>query len=165
MAEQSKLDVSKWQAAARQWNYTPVLQFFVRFIQVALIDANCDLVIFPQSRGVLQAMPAPGAKPTARPTDAALLARDWIARSEPGSASKRRFRSFVECCDRLGIDADKERITLLNAIDMAGDFDNDEAWARLDELSARGLQDDAEPLFDAPRCVPAMDQLALFAMQ
>jgi hypothetical protein len=163
MAQQSKLDVSKWQADRPHWNYTPVMQFYVRFIQVALIDANCDLAIFPESRGVLQAMPAPGAKPTDRPTDAALLARDWIATSAPGSVSKRRFVSFPECCEQLGIDADAERVALLNAIDEAGDFDNDETWERLEAISATEPPDDDEPLFEAWRIVPALDQMNLFA--
>ena len=39
MATQSKLDVSKWQAARRQWQYTPVLWFYYRMIEVAYLDA------------------------------------------------------------------------------------------------------------------------------
>jgi hypothetical protein len=173
MAHQSKLDVSKWQADRPHWNYTPVMQFYVRFIQVALIDANCDLAIFPESRGVLQAMPAPGSKPTDRPTDAALLARDWIATSkkqgsgigDQGSVKepKRRFVSFPECCEQLGVDPDAQRVALLNAIDEAGDFDNDETWVRLEEISATEPPDDDEPLFEAWRIVPALDQMNLFA--
>jgi hypothetical protein len=55
-----------------------------------------------------------------------------------------------------------ERPALLALIDQAVDTDNDEAWARLEELSAREPADDVEPLFDAPRIVPALDQAVLF---
>jgi len=148
MAEQSKLDVSRWQAAARGFLYTPVLWFFYRMIEVALIDAR--------------------SKEAGLPTDEALLARDWIARSEEAPSdmfalgAPHSFVSFPECCRMLELDPEVQRVALLEAIDKAVDTDNDEAWARLDELSAREPQDDVEPLFDAPRVVPALDQLVLF---
>ncbi len=192
MAQQSKLDVSKWQAARRQFQYTPVLWFYYRMIEVAYLDAR---TIYPVSLpGVAPRTPAPNAPPPllsalaipmvvsdeeplpasalkypGRPTDEALLARDWIARSEAAPTwayalgAAHEFMSFPECCQILGIDAEVERVALLEVIDKAVDTDNDEAWARLDELSAREPQDDVEPLFDAPRVVPALDQLALFA--
>ena len=147
-----------------RWSYTPSMQFFARFINVALIDCGCNLAVAPLSRGVLVAVTLPGADAKARPSDEALLARDWIARSEdPTDAHSRRFLSFPGCCAQLSADAEQSRLELLAVIDTAGDYDNDEAWARLDELSAREPQDDVEPLFDAPRVVPALDQLALFA--
>ena len=75
----------------------------------------------------------------------------------------REYVSFPECCQMLGLDADVERVAMLETIDRAVDTDNDEAWARLEELSASEPLDDVEPLFDAPRCVPALDQMVLFA--
>lgn len=155
MAEQSKLDVSKWQAARPRWVYTPALWFYYRMIEVAFLDART------QEGG--------------KPTDEALLARDWIATSEMPrygntvAASPRmviraphEFVSFPACCQMLGLDAEQERVALLDAIDKAVDSDNDEAWTRLEELAAREPLDDVEPLFDTPRVVPALDQLALF---
>lgn len=144
MAEQSKLDVSRWQAARPRWVYTPTLWFYYRMIEVAFLDART------QKGG--------------KPTDEALLARDWIARSTPPVArAAHEFVSFPECCAMLGLDAEQERLALLDAIDKAVDLDNDEAWARLEELAARTPVDDVEPLFDAPRVVPALDQISLFA--
>ena len=142
MAEQSKLDVSKWQAARPRWVYTPALWFYFRMVEVAFLDART------QEGG--------------QPTDEALLARDWIARSQAAPAGSHEFVSFPECCSMLWLDAESERLALLAAIDKAVDSDNDEAWARLEELAARDPLDDVEPLFDAPRVVPALDQLALF---
>jgi hypothetical protein len=152
MADQS-LDVSRWQAARPRWVYTPALWFYFRMIEVAYLDARTFT------------MP-PGAEKL-QPTDEALLARDWIARSEPaeripGVVICAEFVSFPECCEMLGLDAERERTALLAAIDGAVDLDTDEAWARLEELSAREPVDDVEPLFDAPRVVPALDQIALF---
>lgn len=142
MVEQSKLNVNRWQAARRKWLYTPTLWFYYRMIEAAFLDAHA---------------------PTGKPTNEALLARDWIARSETSPAhGNRAFVSFPECCQMLGLNADAERAALLDAIDKAVETDNDEAWARLEELSASEPLDDAEPLFDAPRVVPALDQLALF---
>jgi hypothetical protein len=148
MAQQSQLDVSKWQASRRQWLYTPVLWFYWRTVEAALLDVRCD---------------AEG-----RPTDQALLARDWVARSERSEirgqgSGKRRFVSFPECCEILGLNTEAERIALLDMIDKLGDFDSDEAWARLEALSNAPPMDDDEPLFDAPRVVPALDQMRMFA--
>jgi hypothetical protein len=191
MAEQSKLDVNRWQAATRGFVYTPALWFFYRMIEVAYLDAR---TIYPASAPTRRDTAAPCAPPSllsgiaapmvvsddeplpasalkypGRPTDEALLARDWIARSEAAPTwayalgARHEFMSFPECCQILGLDAEVERVVLLEVIDKAVDTDNDEAWARLDELSTREPQDDVEPLFDAPRVVPALDQLALFA--
>ena len=143
MAQQSTLDVSKWQEGRRKWLYMPTLWFFYRMIEVAYLDAKT--------------------KADGKPTDEALLARDWIARSELAPAmAPHEFVSFPECCRVLGLDADCERVALLDAIDKANDADNDESWARLAELSERAPMDDIEPLFDAPRIVPALDQITLF---
>lgn len=148
---------------ATGWNYCPAMQFFARFINVALIDCKCTLGVAPVSRGVLVAVPLPGADAKAVPSDEALLARDWIARSEdPADPSQRRYLSFPACCAQLGADVERSRVALLMAVDSAGDYDTDECWARLEELDARELEDDAEPLFDAPRVVPVVDQLRLF---
>jgi len=192
VAEQTQLDVSKWQAATRGFVYTPALWFFFRMIEVAYLDAR---TIYPASAPGQRTATAPCAAPPpllsgmavpmvvsedeplpasalkypGKPTDEALLARDWIARSEAAPTwayalgASHEFLSFPECCQILGLDPDVERAALLEVIDKAVDSDNDEAWARLDELSAREPQDDVEPLFDAPRVVPALDQLALFA--
>jgi hypothetical protein len=144
MEQQSKLDVSKWQASRRQWNYTPVLWFYYRMIEVAFLDAR--------------------SKDGDRPTDEALLARDWIARSESvPPPAPREYVSFPECCQMLGLKPDVERVALLEMIDAAVDCDDDEAWARLEVLRESEPTDDAESLFDAPRIVPALDQMMLFA--
>ena len=150
MAKQQTLDVSRWQAARPKWVYAPVLWFYYRMIEVALLDAKSTWH-FTDPSGIK--------KPLRVPTSEGLLARDWIARSEPGS---RDFVSFPECCQMLGLDPERERLLLLEVIDAAVDADNDEAWARLEELSAREPLDDVAPLFDAPRCVPVLDQLTLF---
>jgi hypothetical protein len=163
MAQQSRMDVNSWQAARRQWNYCPALQFFARMVCVALIDCKCTLAVAPVACGSLVALALRGADPAAVPTDEALLARDWIARSlSPADRMERRFLSFDECCAQLSVDAEKSRVALLAAVDAAGDYDTDENWERLAELIAREPMDDFEPLFDAPRIVAALDQMALF---
>jgi hypothetical protein len=167
MKQQSKLDVSKWQAAAREWNYSPTMQFYRRMIEMALIDCNCSLGITALSHGVMVALPNPSADPASMPTDEALLARDWIARSEAPAPCEEceecRFISFAMCCEQLGANVDGSRVALLDAVDRTADFDSDESWTRLEVLSQAESKDDVEPLFDAPRIVPAIDQLSLFA--
>ena len=150
MANEQKLDVSKWYAARRQFLYTPVLWFYHRMIVAAVLDAHSKVETEPLSG-------------KQKPSDEALLARDWIARSEDAPAmADHKFVSFPECCRMLSLDPEVERPALLALIDQAVDTDNDEAWARLEELSAREPADDVEPLFDAPRIVPALDQAVLF---
>lgn len=139
MARQSTLDVSKWQAARPRWAYQPVLWFYHRMIEVAYLDA-CT-----QANGA--------------PSDAALLARDWIACSQPG---RHEFVSFPECCEMLGLDPETERLGLLGAIDAAVDMDTDDAWARLADLAAHAPQGDLTPLFNAPRVVRVLDQMTLW---
>lgn len=156
MAEQSKLDVSKWQAGRPQWSYTPVMWFFYRMIEVAFLDAQMKVRV----EGPL----LPNEAPIYRPADEALLSRDWIARSEALPAkAPREYVSFPDCCQMLGLKVAVERVALLDVIDRAIDFDEDESWARLEDLSAREPEDDVEPLFNALRVVPALDQLCLFA--
>jgi len=151
----------------RQWNYCPVMQFFARVINVALIDCKCVLAVASVSHGTLVALPLSGMAPVVigpkeRPTDEALLARDWIARSiSPLDGRQRRYVSFPECCAQLGVDAEASRLSLLAVIDDVADYDNDNADERLEALSAAELPDDDEPLFDAPRIVPVLDQLSL----
>ncbi|HZP03430.1 MAG TPA: hypothetical protein VFB43_00925 [Terracidiphilus sp.] len=142
---EARLDVSKWQAAREQFHYDPVLWFFYRFVEVAYLDAKTTLW-------------------SGEPSDEALLARDWIARSEdPPPHLIHDFVSFPLCCRVLGLNPDNERTALLEAIDKAVERnDEDCAWARLDVLSALEPKDDIEPLFDAPRIVPVLDQIALF---
>lgn len=147
----------------RQWNYCTALQFFAREINQALIDCKCALGVAPISHGALVAVMLPGVDATAVPTDDALLARDWIARSEtPEDTTQHRYLSFAQCCGVLGVDTDRSRMNLLAAIDAASDYDTDECWERLKTLSAEELPDDDEPLFDAPRVVPVLDQVSLF---
>jgi hypothetical protein len=134
-----------WQRDLATILYDPALWFYYRMIEVAVIDA---LTLGEDGR----------------PTDEALLARDWIACSEaipPGAPYE--FVSFPECCQRLGLKVDVHKVALLKRIDQAADFDLDELWARLEEISANEPKDDPEPLFEAFRCVPALDQMALFA--
>jgi hypothetical protein len=150
MSQQTQLDVSKWQASRRKFLYTPVLWFYYRMIEVAFLDARATV--------------------NGKPTDAALLGRDWIARSEPvarpanAPALPWEYVDFPECCRMLGLNPDVERTALLEMIDRAIETDDDECWARLEVLSASEQVDDVEPLFDAPRVVPALDQLTLFAL-
>lgn len=134
-----------WVRVQRAWLYDPALWFSYRMVEVAYLDAY--------NQG-------------STPSDEALLARDWIATSEPvnihGLETRERFISFPECCERLGLNVYAERLALLERIDAGGDFDNDEAWERLASLSQAEMQDDAEELFEAFRVVPALDQFQLF---
>ena len=161
MESRSQLDVSRWQAGVRHWHYSPEMQYFARMINTALIECKCALAVAPLSHGALVATPLPSAKSDWIPSDAALLARDWIARSEDERAE--RFVGFPTCCSCIGADVEQSRTNLLAVIDAAGDYDNDEAWARLERLSQQVIEDDTEPLFLAPRCIPALDQMALFS--
>lgn len=155
-------------AGERQWNYCPAMQFFARLINVALIDCKCALAVAPVSHGTLVALPLPGVYapvigPRERPADEALLARDWIARSEsPADGRLRRFLSFPACCSMLDVDAESSRLALLAAIDSVGDYESEDVDARLEQLSAAELPDDVEPLFQTARVVPALDQMILF---
>ena len=148
MAMQAKLAVDRWQQGRPQWNYDPAMQFWFRFVQTTIHDA-------------LQVEDE-------KPTDEALLARDWIARSEPGVAfnGKREFVSFDECCHWLGLNAESERVALLALIDSKADFDTEECDSRLEYL-LESEPEETEALFEVPeifRVVPVRDQGTLFAM-
>ena len=137
------LRVDKWQCGRPQWSYSPILQFYWRFVMTTMMDAQ------QIENGI--------------PTDEALLARDWIARSEPDP--DREYISFPECCAALGCDVDAERVAILEFIDKQGDFDTEECDARLDVLSAKN-PDETDHLFELPdwaRVVPALDQISLFS--
>jgi hypothetical protein len=142
-SKQAKLvEVNRWQMGRPQWNYHPTLTYWHRFILTAMHDA------FQVEGG--------------KPTDEALLARDWFATSSPGIEvnGRREFVSFPECCHWLDLDVDAERVGVLAAIDAHADFDTDEAWSRLEVLSA-AIPDDTEALFEVPdvfRVVPVRDQ-------
>jgi len=140
---QSKsLQVDQWQAARRKWFYDPVMWFSYRMIEVAYLDAK--------DQG-------------SQPSDEALLARDWIATSESvPPLTKSDYVSFPECCERLGLNADVERMALLERIDAGGEFDSDEAWERLATLELSEPKDDLDELFEAFRVVPALDQFTMF---
>lgn len=155
--------------AAPEWNYSPALQFFARMINAALIDCKCCLGFARCSHGALVAVPLRGAAPDAVPGDEALLARDWIAGSvTPADLKQRRYLSFAECCRQLGVEWERSRANLLAVIDAAADYRfavegfSTATGVRLEQLRRADLPDDAEPLFDAPRVVPAVDQMPLF---
>lgn len=122
--------------------YHPAMWLYLRMIQYAVIDAT---------RG--------GRK---RPSDEALLARDWIATSSGVGWRESGYLSFEHCCSVLGLDADAERVALLEQIDRSRDFDTPECWARLEALRAQEI--DCPAIFATPRVVPALDQMC-FAME
>lgn len=159
----AKLNVSKWQAARRPWNYSPVMQFSRRLIEMALFEATrvagvpCmyghDLAFMEPLRREIQLW------------DAAVMARDWIRRPAPSPEVDLEgyYLSFDHCCDVLGLKADYEREWMLAKIDDAADFDTDECWARVQELTDNPPDEVDEEVFDAVRVVPALDQGNLFA--
>lgn len=166
------LNVSKWQASKRGWNYSPVLQFAKRMIETAMIEAlavgraECPysdpLWIVPPCDLRLHAMHVAGDR-----WDEAVMARDWIRRAAPDPRIDREgyLLSFDHCCEVLGLEPDHERLWMLAKIDAAADFDTDEVWARIDHLTTHPPDESEEPLFDAPRVVPELDQGCLFAME
>ena len=166
----AKINVSKWQAARRGPAYTPVMQFFLRMIRMALFEAMrvqdvpCPYGLLLTERGVDD---FPVHHGRAWDTwDAAVMARDWIARAAPDPHMDRDgyLLSFDAACQALGLTADYERVWMLEKIDSAADFDTDEVWKRIEYLTLNPPDESIEPLFDAPRCVPALDQGNLFAM-
>lgn len=91
------LSVSKWQASRRQFNYSPILQFFWRAIVCAGLDVRKM-----QSDGT--------------PSDEALLARWWFSTETPhGHADY--FTSFSCACHALGCDEDVQRLMALRLAD------------------------------------------------
>ena len=150
-----------WKRDLTPFRYNTVLWFYYRMVEVAYLDSKMA--------GRMVGPLRPGEKRPVFVSDEALLARDWIARSESAPdwayarGAEHKFLSFPECCKMLGLDADAERVALLARIDSEVETDTEECWARLEVISAREPVDDIEPLFDAPRVVPALDQMALFA--
>ena len=145
----ARLNVDKWQQGRPEWNYDPSLQFWWRLAQCALQDAM-------------------KVDKDGRPSDLALVARDWFARSEPApkSIGKRQFASFPEVCHWLGLNLEAERVSVLEMIDKAGDFDTPECDERLEKLIQTNA-DDEIVMFEVPemfRIVPVRDQGSLFAM-
>jgi hypothetical protein len=168
----AKLNVSKWQAARRGPAYTPVLQFFWRQIKMAIFEALRVGTIECPYADIFWTHPASdtphkGAMVAAgNQWDMAIMARDWIARRAPDPKADREgwIVSFDAACIALGCDPDTERLWMLEKIDAAADFDTDEVWARIEYLTANPPDETEEALFDAPRCVPVLDQGNLFAM-
>lgn len=152
--------VDKWQQGRPQWNYNPALQFWWRFVQCTVADAmETEYPAGPLRPGESWPIDA------CRPSNEALLARDWIATSTPAGVfnGKRKFVSFDECCFWLGCNADAERVGLLALIDAGQDFDTTESWERL-EVLRDGEPEDTEALFELPdmfRVVPVRDQLTI----
>ncbi len=139
------LNVDRWQCSRPEWNYSPALQFWWRIGQVAWFDAMKT-------------------RKDGSPTDEALLARNWFARSEPekNANGERESFSFEEVCDWLSLNLEAERVAVLAAIDACADFDTEECDARLEAL----LNGQPAPRFDLPddyRFVPERDQMSMFA--
>jgi hypothetical protein len=149
MTVKAKMNVDKWQQGRPEWFYDPTMQFWWRFVQCTLQDAM-------------------QVDPEGKPTDDALLARDWFAASKPVPEwnGRREFVSFDECCHWLGLNVDAERLALLELIDNHADFDTDDAWQRLEYLKAQEPEE-TEALFEVPeifRIVPVRDQLSIFGV-
>lgn len=98
--------------------------------------------------------------------DEAIMARAWITRTAPlASADPHGWLvSFDAACESLGVNADHERLWMLEKIDACADFDTPEVYQRIDYLTANPPDEVVEALFDAPRCVPELDQGSLFGM-
>ena len=175
----AKLQVGKWQAARRKPSYTPVLQFFWRNIRMALFEAGHTLVVpvladgcgvwisrEPVKMQIYDAMKSGRWFPLLGqiPSDEAIMARHWIASAAPDPQVDREgwVLSFDAACLALGLKPDNERLWMLEKIDAAADFDTDEVWARIEYLTENPPDESEEPLFDAPRVVPALDQGCLF---
>lgn len=160
----AKLNVGKWQAARRGPRYTPVMQFYLRMIRMALFEAlrvegvTCHYLQMDEALGFDDR--------EMRLWDEAIMARHWIARPAPKPADDLEgyLLSFDAACDALGLNADHERVWMLEKIDAAADFDTDEVWERVEFLTENPPDLSEEPLFDAPRVVPALDQGCLFGM-
>ena len=163
----AKLNVGKWQAARRAPSYTPVLQFFYRQIWMAMFEA---LRVKGQAEPYSCAIPDEQYGRRLENSrsrelwDAAIMARNWIASAAPDPEIDREgwVLSFDAACIALGLQPDYERTWMLEKIDAAADFDTDEVWARIEYLTDNPPDETEEPLFDAPRVVPALDQGCLF---
>ncbi len=139
------MNTSKWQAARPEISYSPVQQFYLRMIRTAFDEAKTAATEM---------------------SDEAIMARAWIARETPDPHMDREgyLLSFAHCCDVLWLNADHEMTWMLREIDACADFDTDEVYARLDELTENPPDEVEEELFEAVRVVPALDQGSMFAM-
>lgn len=165
----AKLNVAKWQAARRSPAYSPVMQFSLRMIRTALFEAMrayCVPCPYPASDAQPVTVADHLAAICVETWDAAVMARDWIARPTPSAKDDLEgyLLSFDAACEVLGLNAEYERMWMLQTIDAAADFDTDEVWARIEFLTINPPDESVEPLFDAPRCVPALDQGNLFSL-
>jgi hypothetical protein len=140
-----RYDDSRWQTDRPVWAYTPVMQFWKRLIETAMIDAeDCR-------NGV--------------PTDRALLARAWFARPTPDPLlePEEYATCFSFACHVLNLNEEAERLAFLSMIDAFGDYDTDECWERLEALQTKPLIEEPEELFHSFRVVPELDQMSMFA--
>jgi hypothetical protein len=138
------LDVSKWQNFRPGFAYTPVMQFWKRLIETAMIDAE----------DVRDGMP----------TDRALLARAWFARPTPDPLLEPEDYAtcFSFACHVLNLNEEAERVAFLAMIDTLGDYDTDECWERLEKLLSQPLEEEPEEVFESFRVVPELDQIRMF---
>lgn len=165
------LNVSRWQAGKRPWNYSPVMQFSKRLIDMAVFEALRVQYVPCPYRDLLWSASPDGVADhlmhvCGETWDMAIMARDWIRRGAPDPKQDLEgyYLSFDHCCEVLGLNVDYERTLLLSRIDTAADFDTDECWARVEYLTENPPDEMEEELFDAVRVVPALDQGCLFAM-
>ena len=98
-----------------------------------------------------------------KPTDEALLARDWIVRPSPARTDRLAFiTSFQFACELLELPVDEMRARMLRVIDAKANFLTRDAIDRLERLKAEPLPGDEVERFAAPRVVPSRDQQRLF---
>jgi hypothetical protein len=146
------------------------MQFFWRQIRMAMFEA-LRVANIPCWYDIDAVMETPmGLDSYSREVaqwDMAIMARDWIARAAPDPFLDKDgyLLSFDAACEALGCDPDTERVWMLGKIDAAADFDTDEVWARIAYLTANPPDEMEESDdFNAPRCVPVLDQGCLFGM-
>lgn len=158
------LNVSKWQAARRRAFYDPTMQFYLRMIRTALDEAKAVKgVPCIYREAALDPLAYEGVP--SESWDSAIMAREWIARDTPDRHKDEDgyFLSFAHCCEVLGLDADYEATWMLREIDACADFDTDEVHARVEYLTNNPPDEVEEPLFEAFRVVPQLDQMNMFA--
>lgn len=168
----AKLNVNKWQASRRGPRYTPVMQMYLRQIRMAMFEAlRVKAMACPYVDEFWTNPPSPQFKSmnwAGNLWDAAIMARDWIARPAPLPSVDLHgyLLSFDGACEALGLNADHERVWMLAKIDEAADFDTDEVYARIAYLTANPPDEQEDELYpEAPRNpVKALDQGCLFGM-
>jgi hypothetical protein len=139
-----------------------VQQFYLRMIRTALDEAKavkgvaCPYVSMPWGVEVVECI--------AESWDSAIMARAWIARETPDRHADREgfLLSFEHACEVLGLNSDYEATWMLREIDECADFDTEEVHARVEWLNANPPDDVDEPMFEAFRVVPVLDQGSLF---